>query len=147
LAEMKMKNHGIVLQADSGGLTQDRFLISAGWDLDELGRDYERFVAGFAAIRAALGNGNEITPEHAFVVRTLLIHEYRKIHLRDPLLPHSLLPKDWIGAEAYTLCQSLYRKVFKEAEAYVSDTAVNLGGPLPSPMRETRMRFGGLGFS
>src|SRR2546430_16693793 len=28
----------------------------------------------------------------SFIIRTLLIHEYRKIHLRDPLLPPALLP-------------------------------------------------------
>ena len=31
--------------------------------------------------------GAELGGERAFLVRTLLIHEYRKVHLQDPLLP------------------------------------------------------------
>jgi phenylacetic acid degradation operon negative regulatory protein len=145
LGEMGMKGQGIVLQANSGGLAQDGLLISTGWNLKDLARDYQRFISGFTTIREALVNGNNVAPEQAFVIRTLLIHKYRKIHLRDPLLPHGLLPKDWIGAEAYALCQRLYRKVFNEAEVYLSNNAVCLKGPLPSPTHETRMRFGGLG--
>jgi phenylacetic acid degradation operon negative regulatory protein len=33
-------------------------------------------------------------------VRTLLIHAYRRVLLRDPLLPAALLPLDWPGAAA-----------------------------------------------
>ncbi len=82
--------------------------------------------------------------ETAFIIRTLLIHEYRKIHLRDPLLPHSLLPEDWIGTRAYELCRSLYRTVFGAADHYVSAVAETLGGKLERPSRQTYRRFGGL---
>jgi phenylacetic acid degradation operon negative regulatory protein len=64
--------------------------------------------------------------------------------LRDPLLPHSLLPEDWIGTRAYELCRSLYRTVFTPADHYVSAVAETLGGRLERPSRQTYRRFGGL---
>jgi phenylacetic acid degradation operon negative regulatory protein len=113
--------------------------------LAELARAYQRFAATFEPVKSALA-GRSITPapETAFIIRTLLIHEYRKIHLRDPLLPYSLLPADWIGARAYELCRDLYRRVFSDAEAHVAAVASTLAGKLAAPSRDTYKRFGGL---
>jgi len=82
--------------------------------------------------------------EAAFVIRTLLIHEYRKIHLQDPLLPPALLPSDWVGAAAYDLSKRLYSAVFAAAERYLSDTASTMTEPLPPADSSAYTRFGGL---
>ncbi len=121
LAELGSKADVILLSAKSEGDAADRALIEAGWDLAELARSYRRFVDTFTPVRESLASRSAPPAETAFVIRTLLIHEYRKIHLRDPLLPHSLLPADWIGAHAYELCRSLYRAVFFAADQFVSD--------------------------
>jgi phenylacetic acid degradation operon negative regulatory protein len=60
------------------------------------------------------------------------------------LLPHSLLPRDWIGTQAYDLCRTLYRKVFSAAEQHVSAVAETLAGKLERASRQTYRRFGGL---
>jgi phenylacetic acid degradation operon negative regulatory protein len=80
----------------------------------------------------------------AFVVRTLLIHEYRKIHLQDPLLPPALLPADWVGAAAYRLCRRLYARVFAAAERHLGSAARRLHRPLPSATAAAHARFGGI---
>jgi hypothetical protein len=49
-----------------------------------------------------------LTPEKAFVVRTLLIHAYRRVQLHDPQLPVELLPTPWPGALAYELARQIY---------------------------------------
>src|SRR5262249_12085684 len=89
-----------LLRSCSDDVAVDKALVAAGWDLGDLARRYGRFVDGFAAIESALASRGTaaLDPESAFVIRTLLIHEYRKIHLRDPLLPPTLLPADWVGA-------------------------------------------------
>ena len=91
-----------------------------------------------------MGKGSALPAEAAFIVRTLLIHEYRKIHLQDPLLPPALLPSDWVGAAAYDLSRQLYSAVFTAAERFLSVTASNLTEPLPPADRSTYARFGGL---
>ena len=144
LAELGAKAKVILLSAESEGDEADRALIEAGWDLAELARSYRRFVDTFTPVRESLAGRSAPPAETAFVIRTLLIHEYRKIHLRDPLLPHSLLPADWIGTQAYELCRSLYRTVFSAADQYVSTAAETLSGKLERPARATYRRFGGL---
>ena len=144
LAELRMEKDVVLMRAKSEGAEADRALIQAGWKLAEIARGYQRFVNSFAPVRDLLGSRASTPPETAFVIRTLLIHEYRKIHLRDPLLPHSLLPEDWVGAQAYELCRSLYRAVFASADEHVSAVAETLAGKLERASRQAYRRFGGL---
>jgi phenylacetic acid degradation operon negative regulatory protein len=144
LTDLQVGSGAIVMRANGEGPAADRALLGAGWDLAELARSYKQFTASFTPVTDLLAGRSVATPETAFVIRTLLIHEYRKIHLRDPLLPRSVLPKDWVGATAYELCRSLYRKVFASAEEHLSAVAGTLGGKLPALARETNRRFGGL---
>jgi phenylacetic acid degradation operon negative regulatory protein len=129
----------------------DQRLVARGWDLGQLARRYARFISHFTPTQRAFGGWTgegAVDPglaAAAFTIRTLLIHEYRKIHLRDPQLPAALLPPDWIGGEAYALCRALYRRVFAAAEQFVSAQAHTLSGPLPAPAPDTYERFGGLG--
>jgi phenylacetic acid degradation operon negative regulatory protein len=143
-AARSLKRRGAVVFSAATGAGFDRALIRASWDLRSLARRYRRFVALFAPVRRALRHGGPIEPEIAFLVRTLLVHEYRKIHLRDPLLPQSLLPRPWIGNAAYDLCGTLYSAVFPAAEAYLNTHAARRGGALPPPAPSTYQRFGGL---
>ena len=136
--------NALVLDASTGDIEADRRLVATGWNLDELARRYRRFVNTFRPIESAIGARTVLDPQTAFVVRTLLIHEYRKIHLRDPLLPPSLLPEAWVGLQAYELCRRLYRKVFAAAESFLSATATTVRHPLPEPEPATYARFGGV---
>jgi phenylacetic acid degradation operon negative regulatory protein len=80
-------------------------------------------------------------------VRTLLIHEYRRLHLRDPLLPPRLLRPDWPGRRAAALCRDIYARVFSASEGHLSRAAAQLDGPLPPPDASVTQRFGGIGMS
>jgi phenylacetic acid degradation operon negative regulatory protein len=134
----------LVLEARNDTPAADRRFARAGWDLGELAAGYRRLVRAFEPVRAAFGRGADLDPENAFIVRTLLVHEYRKIHLRDPLLPQSLLPEDWIGGHAYELCRTLYARTFSAAEEHLSRVASHLRGAVPPPEPATLRRFGGL---
>jgi phenylacetic acid degradation operon negative regulatory protein len=133
----------LLLQSASADLAADRELAARGWDLEQLTRRYRRFLARFAPLEAALA-AQPFPPVTAFVVRTLLIHEYRKIHLRDPLLPPALLPHDWVGASAYELCRRLYAQLFAAAESFLSVAAHQLQRPLPAANSAAHARFGGV---
>jgi len=109
-----------------------------------LGRRYQRFVDAFSSIEAALASGDAVTPEAAFIIRTLLIHNYRKIHLQDPLLPPALLPHDWVGSSAYDSCARAYGKVFAAAEQFLTQTASTLEASLPKADTAVYERFGGI---
>jgi len=121
-----------------------RRLAHAGWNLEDIDVRYARFVERFRPLIAANSQAAELSPRTAFLVRTLLIQEYRKILLRDPQLPAELLPAGWHGASAYQLCRNLYRSVFARADEFLSATIETAGGPLPPPEPAFMERFGGL---
>ena len=134
----------VILQSRCTTPEDDRRLVTAGWDLRDLASRYARFIRGFDAALRALVPRPPVDPGSAFVVRSLLIHEYRKIHLRDPLLPPALLPPGWPGTRAYELCRAIYERVFLAAEGYLSNTAERLDGPLPAAVPSVYRRFAGL---
>ncbi|HTL91296.1 MAG TPA: PaaX family transcriptional regulator C-terminal domain-containing protein, partial [Steroidobacteraceae bacterium] len=95
-------------------------------------------------LTAAVRDSAHLSPQPAFLVRTLLIHEYRKIHLQDPLLPPALLPAEWVGTEAYELTAQLYSAVFAASEQFLGDTGRTISGALPPAGAEILARFGGM---
>ncbi len=134
----------LCLRSAGGQLAVDRQVVALGWDLGELTRRYRRFVEQFEPVESAVRASKSIDARAALIIRTLLIHEYRKIHLQDPLLPAALLPADWIGSTAYELCKRLYSLVFDAAEAFLSQSAATVNEPLPPAERSAYERFGGL---
>jgi phenylacetic acid degradation operon negative regulatory protein len=135
----------VAFDASLAGGDAPQRLVELGWDLEDLGLRYQRFVARFAAVQAELKRQRDIEPRDCFLVRTLLIHEYRRLHLRDPLLPAQLLRPNWPGAQAALLCRDIYARVFGLSEAYLSRVACRLTGPLPAADASVLQRFGGIG--
>ena len=133
----------IGFDAELGGADAQRQLVRLGWDLDDLALRYQRFVTRFGAIETSLRRLSNLEPLACFIVRTLLIHEYRRLHLRDPLLPVRLLRADWPGARASALCRDIYAQVLAPSEMHL-DTATTLAGPLPTADRSILQRFGGV---
>ena len=121
-----------------------RRLAQESWNLADIDSRYESFVNRFRPLIAAYGKNAEIAPKTAFLVRTLLIQEYRKVLLRDPQLPAELLPAGWHGTAAYQLCRNLYRAVYQKADDYLTETMQTAEGPLPPPAPGFLQRFGGL---
>jgi phenylacetic acid degradation operon negative regulatory protein len=132
-----------IFKSATEGVAADRKLAAEGWNLGEIARRYRRFRDTFAPVQAALRESAALAPQAAFLVRTLLIHEYRKIHLQDPLLPPALLPAEWVGTEAYELTATLYGMVFAAAERFLTDTGQTIAGALPPAGAEVHTRFGG----
>ncbi len=118
-------------------------LVDLGWDLADLAKRYRRFVRRFEPAAAAL-RVQPADPATGFVLRTLLIHEYRRLHLRDPLLPKRLLPANWPGHRAAELCREMYARVFAASECHLSSVAARIHGALPPPDPSVNRRFGGL---
>ena len=134
-----------LFDADPAEVESPSRLVSLGWDLQDLGVRYERFSQRFERVQAALRVPDGLDEQSCFIVRTLLIHEYRRLHLRDPLLPERLLPVDWPGAQAAELCREIYSTVFAASERHLSRVGAQLDGPLPAPDPAVLQRFGGIG--
>jgi phenylacetic acid degradation operon negative regulatory protein len=131
---------GLTIRNDNGM----RRRAQSSWNLADIDERYESFVKRFRPLMAAYSKNSEVEPQAAFVVRTLLIQEYRKVLLRDPQLPAELLPAHWHGNAAYQLCRNLYQAVYKQADRYLTATMETADGPLPPLSRVFMSRFGGL---
>lgn len=119
-------------------------LVHSSWRLAELAARFEQFIARFAQFEALLAAQPDIASRDAFVLRTLLIHEYRRVLLKSTELPPDLLPDPWPGHAARALTATLYRRVHAAASIYCQTALENTNGPLPSPAADFHQRFGGL---
>jgi len=117
-------------------------LVGEGWDLSGVIAGYQHFLDQFAPLLAL--NAGALPPQQAFVIRTLLIHAYRRVQLHDPMLPVELLPDPWPGARAYELARALYRALHAAADEHV--LAALRREDEHTPLAETSFfqRFGGL---
>lgn len=91
----------------------DADLVRRAWDLGELARGYAGFIATYEPLLSQLRASSlpEGSDELAFLLRVLLVHDYRRSLLRDPELPEVLLPADWPGHRARLLCKELYKRL------------------------------------
>ncbi len=137
----------IVLEArDISALLPERIgeIASHFWSLEELSVQYEAFLARFLPIDEALAeSSDEPDGEVAFMLRTLLIHDYRRILLKDPALPHALLPQHWPGRRAALITRDIYCRLAALSQAFIMER-IDLARLHASPDPSFRQRFGGL---
>ena len=118
--------------------------MGEGWDLSAVVAGYRRFIEAFAPLLDLLCAEPAPDPQSAFIVRTLLIHAYRRVQLHDPMLPLALLPRPWPGSEAYALARAIYRLVWAPAEQYLMDVLRREDAAAPEADAGLAERFGGL---
>jgi len=117
----------------SGTAPAMQALAARSWPLEEIGQAYRRFIEIFGPLRRALDREAGIGELEAFVARILLIHEYRRIVLRDPILPAEVLGSDWPGTDARGLCAGLYKDLLMQSERWLDRHAVDeTGAMLPA---------------
>ncbi|WP_075793360.1 phenylacetic acid degradation operon negative regulatory protein PaaX [Massilia putida] len=119
-------------------------LVREGWDLSGVVAGYRRFIDAFTPLLDLLRAEPAPEPRQAFIVRTLLIHAYRRVQLHDPMLPLALLPQPWPGSEAYALAQAIYRLVWEPAERHLMDVLRREDADAPEADTGLYERFGGL---
>ncbi|WP_373087809.1 phenylacetic acid degradation operon negative regulatory protein PaaX [Sneathiella sp.] len=147
LADHDLQGKAAILSADalpSPDFTAPEILVAKGWNLDSLERDYARFIAHFSRFADFEGQTIEQDGKKCFIIRSLLVHDYRRVLLRDPMLPAELLPKGWNGNQARELFREIYQHVWEGAERHLMSILENETGRLPSASDEFRARFGGL---
>jgi phenylacetic acid degradation operon negative regulatory protein len=110
-----------------------RARVEECWHLTEQNAMYETFIALFRPLLPLLRDCEpaELTPERCFQIQLLLIHFYRRVVLKDPLLPEELLPAHWAGQTARQLCINIYQRVAPGALAFVGEKGESSVGNFP----------------
>ncbi|HLX14403.1 MAG TPA: phenylacetic acid degradation operon negative regulatory protein PaaX [Bradyrhizobium sp.] len=120
-----------------------RRLLGESWPLDRTADAYLKFMKTFEPLRGWVSRRARLSDLDAFTARILLIHYYRRVVLRDPLLPPALLPADWPGRAARALCRETYRGLLPASERWLDANGLNENGHLPPASAELTRRFGG----
>lgn len=90
--------------ADLGELVDSGF-FSSGFNTPEVESVYGEFVERYEPF---CSGGVPEQPLGAFALRTMLVHDIRRIRLRFPDVPSQLLRSDWIGDRAERVARTLY---------------------------------------
>lgn len=102
---------------DLEGLVQSGF-FSSGLNTPEIEAVYSDFVARYEPLTGSTPPDDALD---AFALRTMLVHDIRRIRLRFPDLPAQLLPGEWIGDRADDIASTLYRSLSAAAAPALSE--------------------------
>jgi phenylacetic acid degradation operon negative regulatory protein len=128
----------VVNSADLGSLSD---LVKGLWDLSAVINGYREFLRRCSTLRRLSDEPDVIAPQQWFMIRTLLIHAFRRIVLHDPLLPIELLPDPWIGAQAYTFVSKIYWQSLSGSEAHLSAVLGSTPDEVKRAGMQLRKRF------
>ncbi len=117
-----------------------RLLVARAFDLAALGQDYARFVAAFAPVRDGFETGRRLAGLDALAMRVLVVHAFRRIVLRDPMIPAPYLPDGWPGLAARATIAAIWRALLRPSESWLDANAASAYGPLP-PRSASWRRF------
>jgi phenylacetic acid degradation operon negative regulatory protein len=100
-------------------------LVQRCWDMETLAAQYteflDRYRPQFERDRRCFELGDLPTPEECFVRNFWLIHEYQSFPLKDPNLPITLLPEEWIGFKARRLFEQYRDLLSGPANEFVDE--------------------------
>lgn len=109
-----------------------RSRVESCWQLSGQNAMYEAFIQMFRPLLPLL-ESETLTPERCFHLQLLLIHFYRRVVLKDPMLPEELLPPHWAGQSARQLCINIWQRLAAGSLAFVGEQGETSVGPLPAP--------------
>jgi phenylacetic acid degradation operon negative regulatory protein len=104
----------------------DQELIQRCWNLSDLETQYKDFIARFETeYRKSEKLGCDgLSPQIAFARRFWLMHHFQAFPRKDPNLPASLLPSEWVGFKARRLFED-YRRLLELSANQFVDSVVN----------------------
>jgi phenylacetic acid degradation operon negative regulatory protein len=144
LDDFELNDRVLVLEANTSDLNSPRLvreLVYACWKLEEVAAEYAAFLRRYQPLLHWLEERGAPEPATAFVARTLLIHDYRRLLLRDTRLPEDLMPPGWPGADARQLTAAAYRRLARPSSEYVTAELEGESGPMPAAVAGFDRRF------
>jgi phenylacetic acid degradation operon negative regulatory protein len=92
-------------------------LVSRAWDLEDLASRYAAFTAEFTPYTRP-SVSREMSDREAFVVRTRVIHWFRRFPFVDPEFPDEMMPRAHHRREAVAIFHDVYDQLAEPAQRY-----------------------------
>jgi phenylacetic acid degradation operon negative regulatory protein len=141
LKDLELEDSIVQMQARADDSESLQKLVLSGWKLDDLRKRYSKFTSLYMHTLEALQNKKPASEHSIFLLRILLIHEYRRILLSDPELPATMLPPDWEAYAARSLTAEIYRKLAPGSIQWVNRELFNADGHMKGGSSTLRSRF------
>lgn len=144
LADREFGQHIALLHADTtDSLHADisNRLIKQCFNTHSMDEQYQEFTDTFQPLLEAARKAHKLDPQLSFLVRTLLIHKYRYILLKEPELPHELLPSDAITHHARQITEQLYLRLRESSDEHFLQLAESESGAFKGPKEPYLRRF------
>ncbi|GGM46639.1 PaaX family transcriptional regulator [Longimycelium tulufanense] len=120
LAELDVAAHAGLLLGRPGAGTDFAAFAARVWDLEGLAARYGRFVAEFDRYTDP-ATRESLTDREAFVLRTRLVHDFRRFAFLDPELPGHIAPVPADRAAAVRLFHELYPALAVAAQRHFDE--------------------------
>lgn len=144
LQEFGISDKVMIFDAKSSLLSsqkRERELVHDSWELEHVSQGYKTFLKRYKPLLKWSQQRKPPSPEAAYIARTLLIHDYRRVLLHDTPLPDQLLPRNWPGAEALRLTGTVYKALANASMHYITENLETGSGPMPAADVSFRERF------
>ena len=102
---------------------------------------YTEFAGSSQLLLEDLNNYGTPDGLDALLLRTLLVHQWRRIVLKDVYWPRKLRTNDWPGFLAQSLISNLYHQLLEPSEAWLSTLDGTPEGKLPEAKINLAGRF------
>ena len=147
LGELKLSDAVSLMQAqsmDDHPLATSENLVKCCFNFDAMKAEYQGFIEYFQPALTAAQKAREMDEQLCFLLRTLLIHKFRRILLHEPELPHELVPANCLSHQLREMTSQLYKLIAPPAERYFLSLAESESGAMPPAGKLYFSRFGGL---
>lgn len=141
LADLTLEDSIVHMQARAENAENLQKLVMARWKLRNLRQRYKAFTSQYKIAHKALRNQTPADGHSIFLLRVLLMHEYRRILLSDPELPAAMLPADWEGYAAQSLSGEIYRELTTPTTKWVNRELLNASGNMKGGSGTLKNRF------
>ena len=146
--ELGLAGNVIILNgsvADLNSQSVIKTLIKDRWQLSELETSYRDFLNFYRPLCQQILNkhdkSEQLSTTECFLLRAILIHDYRRILLRDPDFPQAMLSLGWVGYEAHDLVKKMYKVLGEPSTTYIEENMNNAQGKLPEASNKFHQRF------
>lgn len=117
LRSLEIADYAYVLVGEPAAALNVSTVVDEAWDLDEVTRQYEQFVAEFDVLRTKRSRA-ELSDGEAFVARTRAIHSFRRFPFLDPELPDEFMPDPLLRPRVIRLFDVVFDDLREPAERH-----------------------------
>lgn len=125
LNELKVEPYVDLFSGFYMGPSSSRELVKRCWDLESIIEQYQEFIDRHHSkyqeceIKADGDGQQPLDPKDCYVENFWLVHDFQSFPFKDPNLPTSLLPSDWIGFQARDFFYRYHRLLKRYANRFV----------------------------